>query len=389
MPGPSQPSRPVTAGRLSLRALNRALLARQGLLARRTSSLVEAVEAIGALQAQSYGALPVALWSRVEGVAPEDLHAALDRRDLLLGTSLRGTLHLVSAREWPLYAAVVAEASGGTGWRHTKGSRTDGAGALRAEVVRAAGDPRTQAELAAVCEAWAADHAGAFEPEELAHQRAHGWKRFVRWCGLVRAPADGTWGVRTPSAYLAPPPSEAADPETAVDAIALRHLQAFGPASVDDLATWTGLRAPVARAAHERLGERAEAVEVADEDGRALLDAAGAPRADEDGEAPVRFLPEFDSTLLAYAPKHRTRILPGAHREATYQKGNLRVLPTALVDGFVAATWSVAVERRTATLTVVPLEPLGRAAKAALRTEGEELLRATQPRATAHTVAVV
>src|SRR2546421_12952253 len=59
-------SEPLT--RLTPRALNRALLARQGLLAPLESPPVEAVESIGALQAQHWPAVPVALWSRLRGL---------------------------------------------------------------------------------------------------------------------------------------------------------------------------------------------------------------------------------------------------------------------------------------------------------------------------------
>ena len=105
------------AEQLSLAALNRALLARQGLLERLDAPLVEAVEAIGALQAQHWPAPPVALWSRLTGFAPADLYAALERGDLVTGTLLRTTLHLVSAREHAAYAAVAGEVAD---WRRSK-----------------------------------------------------------------------------------------------------------------------------------------------------------------------------------------------------------------------------------------------------------------------------
>jgi hypothetical protein len=94
-----------------------------------------------------------------------------------------------------------------------------------------------------------------------------------------------------------------------------------------------------------------ELTEVEGEDGRVLVDLPDAPRPGDDGDtAPVRFLPAFDSTLLAYAPKHRARILPEEHRTAVYEPKNLRILATYLVDGFVAGTWTVEVKRREATL---------------------------------------
>jgi hypothetical protein len=67
------------------RELNRALLARQGLLERIDAPLDEALERIGAVQAQSWPAAAVALWTRVADFTPERLYAALDDGALVTG----------------------------------------------------------------------------------------------------------------------------------------------------------------------------------------------------------------------------------------------------------------------------------------------------------------
>ncbi|MDQ3851008.1 MAG: winged helix DNA-binding domain-containing protein, partial [Actinomycetota bacterium] len=186
--------------RLTLRGLNRALLARQGLLDRLEAPLVEAVEAVGALQAQHWPALPVALWTRVRGFAVDDLYGALERDELVVGTILRATLHLVSAREHPAYAAVVA-AAGTDDWRRTGAQTGDDVSALRAELLAYVRDvPRTGAEIADFIDEWVAAHPGAIEAAEVEHQRAYKWRAFLRWSGFVRAPADGRWGTKAPAA---------------------------------------------------------------------------------------------------------------------------------------------------------------------------------------------
>jgi winged helix DNA-binding protein len=60
---------------------------------------------------------------------------------------------------------------------------------------------------------------------------------------------------------------------------------------------------------------------------------------------------------------------------------NGQVLPTFLVDGFVAGTWKVSRIRKIATLTVSPFAPLSSAAKSELAAEGERLVRFVQPEA--------
>jgi hypothetical protein len=98
-------------------------------------------------------------------------------------------------------------------------------------------------------------------------------------------------------------------------------------------------------------------------------------------------LAAFDSALLAYAPKHRARILPPDYRDAVYERANLRIRPSFLVDGLVAGTWSSEVKRREAVVTLQPLQKLNRAQRAALTEEAERLARAVHPAAKSHGVA--
>jgi Winged helix DNA-binding domain len=373
--------------RLTPKALNRALLARQGLLERLDAPLVEAVEAVGALQAQYWPAPPVALWSRVDGFAPEPFYEALERGDLVSGTLLRATLHLVSAREHPAYAAVAAEAAGHH-WRRTDAEPGANVGALLTKLrAYAAKTPRNGEEIAAFVEEWVAAHPDALDKAEVDRQRELKWRPFQRWSALVRAPADGAWGTKAPSALIAAPrPRGAPKGDMALDEVVRRHLRAFGPAGAEDVAGWIGWRTPPVRAALERLAP--DLTRLRDEDGRALYDLPDAPRPDPETPAPPRLLAAFDSVLLAYAAKRRTRILPDAHRDAVYERRNLQIRPSYLVDGLVAGTWSVEVKRREAILTLRPLEPLARAKRTELIDEAERLARAVQPRAKAHKVLV-
>jgi hypothetical protein len=163
-----------------------------------------------------------------------------------------------------------------------------------------------------------------------------------------------------------------------------RHLRAFGPATPDDVASWIGWRTPQVRPALERLKlERFE-----DDRGRTLYDLPDAPRADPETPAPPRLLAAFDSVLLAYESKRRARILPDRHRDAVYERRNLRIKPSYLVDGLVAGTWSLEVKRREATVRLQPLQRLAKATRTELFEEAERVARAVQPEAKAHRVAI-
>jgi hypothetical protein len=372
---------------MTLRALNRALLARQGLLDRLDLGLVEAVEAVGALQAQYWPAPPAALWSRVEGFAPQALYAALDEGKLVTGTLLRATLHLVSAREHPAYAAVAAEAAGHH-WRRTDADPGRGVEKLLTELrTYATRTPRSPEEIGAFVEAWVAKHPKALDKGELARQRELKWRPFQRWSAFVRAPGDGAWGAKAPSSLRAAPrPRRAQKLDNALDEVVRRHLRAFGPAGPDDVAGWIGWRTPPVREAFARLEPALARLE--DEDGRALYDLPDAPRPDAEAPAAPRLLAAFDSVLLAYAAKRRERILPDEHRDAVYERRNLQIRPSYLVDGLVAGTWSIEVKRRAATLTLHPLERLARATRTELVDEAERLVRALHPDAEGHEVSV-
>ncbi|CQR60422.1 winged helix DNA-binding domain-containing protein [Streptomyces leeuwenhoekii] len=375
--------------RLTERALNRALLARQGLLERMAVSPAEAVERIGAVQAQYWPALTVALWSRVEGVGADTVPVELDRGGLVLGTLLRRTLHLVTPAQHFAFAAAVM-AVGDDTWRRSGGEPTPEAEELRSRLPEFAADkPRTPDEVTAWIEDWVAGHPDAVDEAELEVQRKYRWRPFRSTVRLVRAPADGRWGQRVPEDVLAAPvPSDGVPPgpQEALRTVVRRHLGAFGPAGADDVAQWIGWKVTPVKALLKDL--EPELVLFRDEKGRVLYDLPGAPRPGEDGPALVRLLPWFDSTLLAYAPGRRSRILPEEHREAVYAKANLQVRPTFLVDGTVAGTWSLERKRRTAVLTLRPLERLPRQARAQLTEEAERLLPVCAPDVAEHSVRV-
>src|ERR1019366_5523844 len=85
---------------LTLRDLNRATLARQMLLAREAVKPLRAVERMGGLQAQWPKPPHVGLWSRVEGFERDHLLALLRGHQAVRATMMRGTLHVVSAKDY-------------------------------------------------------------------------------------------------------------------------------------------------------------------------------------------------------------------------------------------------------------------------------------------------
>jgi hypothetical protein len=341
----------VTSDRvLSLRELNRALLARQLLLERRKLSVQQAVERLCALQAQWPQSPYIALWTRLTGFRKEQLTRALEQFKVVKSQLFRITLHMTSARDYPYFAAAWMPAARDT----TPGVTTKELEQLSRLVLRAAmRGPMTQQEV-----------------EELAAEGMGGFRWRTRTLApLVHLPPGGTWGhygrapLRAMQAVLG---VELPSREDGAERLVRSYLAAFGPATQQDLLRFAGVRVGDVRAGLDRLDLRT----FRDERDRVLLDLPRAPLPDGDTDAPVRFLPKWDSSLLAYAPPERTRILPEKFRAMVIAK-NGDVAPTVLVDGFVAATWDVGTKRD---LMIKPLRRLSKAERAEIDDEGERLV---------------
>src|SRR5688572_21736179 len=70
------------------------------LLQRETISVVAAVERLCGMQAQEPRPPFPGLWTRLHGFGRDHLHQALHDREIVRGTLMRGTLHLMSAADY-------------------------------------------------------------------------------------------------------------------------------------------------------------------------------------------------------------------------------------------------------------------------------------------------
>jgi hypothetical protein len=346
---------------LSVRELNRALLARQLLLERARLPVARAVERVCALQAQYSPSPYIALWSRLAGFRKEQLTRALERKQVVKATLMRITLHMVSARDYPYFAATWMPAARESTPRVT----ADQLAELSELVQAAATEPTTHEQI-----------------EAVAAEAMGGRWRTRCLAPLIHLPPSGTWRFHGRPQLLVmqewlgvelPPREEGAE------RLVRGYLAAFGPATQSDLLRFAGLRVGDLRPGLERLRLR----RFRDEEGRILLDLARAPLPDPATPAPVRFLPKWEQAILAF--DDRRRILP-KELQSTVIRKNGDVLPTFLVDGIVAGFWNVKRAKDTATLRLDPLAPLPRKVRAELADEGERLVRWIEDDATSFAV---
>jgi hypothetical protein len=358
---------------LTLRALNRATLSRQMLLERAAVPVAEAVGRLCGLQAQEPKPPFLGLWTRLTGFESADLLNAVRDRSVVRATMMRGTLHLMTAEDYlALRASIQPVLDGGLKVLGNRAQGLDLDKVLPAARVLLDEKPRTFNEIRALLQ----------ERFPEVNDRALGFA--VRMClPLVMVPTDDRWGFPRTSeftlaeSWLGKAPAAASSP----DALVLRYLAAFGPATAADAQEWSGL--PKLGEVLDRLRPRLRVF--ADDKGRELFDLPDAPRPDEDTPAPARFLPEFDNLVLAHAD--RTRIIAAEHRPSLTTK-NLRVRATFLWDGFAAGLWETERKRKVATLRLLPFNKLPKRAVTALTAEGERLLHFAEPEATTHQVIV-
>jgi Winged helix DNA-binding domain len=330
---------------LDRHALNRALLERQLLLRRVDATVAVTVEHLVGLQAQAPLPPYYGLWSRLAGFDPHELGRLLTNREAVRLALMRGTVHLVTVRDAlllrPLVQPVVERAHNGAFGRRMGSAKP----ARLATVVREllAAGPLTARELGRrLVERGIGD-----DPEAIgAAARVY--------VPLVQVPPRGVWGAGGQARYASIEEWTGHELEVApsIDDIVLRYLGSFGPASVMDVQSWSGLTR--LKAVFERLRPRLQTF--CDEDVKELFDLPEAPRPGRDVPAPVRFLGEYDNVLLGHAD--RRRIIPAEFPwQAMLAHG--RFVNNLLVDGMLRATWWIERDgRRRATLAIRPFGKL-------------------------------
>ena len=133
---------------LTLRELNRAMLARQLLLERARIGVVRAVERLAALQAQWAPSPYIALWSRLVDFRREKLWTAIERHEVIRARLMRGTLHLVSAHDFYAYAVATQDLQRGA-WNRLQVGRGVDPAEVAALAIAFARQPRPKEEVLA------------------------------------------------------------------------------------------------------------------------------------------------------------------------------------------------------------------------------------------------
>jgi hypothetical protein len=334
--------------------LNRALLARQLLLERKPARVPRTVEQLAGLQAQYSPSPYLTLLARLDGFERADLATALERMTVVKALLLRGTLHIVTPRDYWAFTTARRDL-GADYWPPSYEKllpKREIASIARATIAELRAGPRTFAEVRELLRPYVAEKVSA----------TFLWRRVQGQEHVVHVPPSGTWGYHGDGVYEAAdavlrgtPP----DPGVAREHLVRRYLAAYGPATAQDVAQWAGL---------QRTGGISETLAgmtlraFRDEQGKTLYDLTRAPLPDPDTPAPPRLVPRYDNLVLSHAD--RTRVLGDVPVGRIVTK-NALVHATILVDGFVAGTWQLEKGR----VRLEPFSRLSRADTTALRRE--------------------
>lgn len=341
---------------------------------------VDLVAHLAGVQAQMQSSAAQVL--AVRGAAGVDLDRLLWRDRTLVKTwAMRGTLHLLPAHEWRTWVAVLRRRE----WRITPGwvkyhgiTEAELKAVTEAIPEALAGEPLTRDELA--------DRIAAITGHaHLGEQLRSGWAAVLKPAAnqglLCQGPPRGTNVTFTdPARWLGGlghggdggddrDGRDEPDPDTAMATVLARFLDAYGPATRDDLARWLGVTPKAARLVLEAHGGDLVVVDV--EGQHAWMTPAGAAAAAAAGSPlGVHLLPGFDPYVLAPI-SHRAHTIPAGRLDAVSRTAGW-ISPVLLVDGRVAGTWEADTTGDTTTVTVTPFAELSTAVIDAARTHLEQ-----------------
>ncbi|HET9832487.1 MAG TPA: winged helix DNA-binding domain-containing protein [Vicinamibacterales bacterium] len=342
-------------------------LARHHLKDKSSASLVTVCADVGGIQAQVMSAAELSLWTRRRTTKRDEVRAALwERRELVKTTSMRRTLHLLPARDFPMYIAAMRD------WSLSQtnnllsriGASTTHVDTMIATVMDALAEgPKTQQELLA-------------RAKKTASKGMRVWLQYA-WSAMRPAIVEGLI-VYGPSRGAAAtfvrvdqwlPRQKKMDADEARVELATRFLRAFGPATHRDFTKWSGLPTSITKRVFDTLAESLVAVTVDDERSFVLKDDLAELSAATLERTP-KLLPSFDTFLLAHQTKHHL-VEPRFYKRVYRNQGWLS--PVVIIGGRIVAVWFLEERAKSFTVDVQPFATLDAKVRRGIAAEAEAL----------------
>jgi hypothetical protein len=347
-------------------------LAQHGLAPRFSSQdFIQAVTRTGGIQAQVMSAAELALCTRVEGLSPHDVRSALWQEHSLVKTwAMRGTLHLFSVTDLPLYVAA-------RDWQHTAKwsnyfaefglSRAQQEAFLSAIPYVLEEGPLTRVQLAdAVAKQMAVARARDFI---LSSSWGTPLKPSAYRGELCFGPGQGQSATfMNPKGWLGT--WQPIVPKLALQEVARRYLRAYGPATVDDFRFWWGCSKTLAKTLFQSMEAELEEVEVEGWRAFALRTTIPLIQSAEPAEH-IHLLPLFDAYTIG-VPRECEPLLAPAYKRRVF---NLQgwTFAVILVNGSIQGVWHYTVRRGHTVVKVSLFSPTTASIRRGIDAEAERL----------------
>ena len=330
------------------------------------TSLEQSASSTLGVQAQVASCAEQSLAVRLPGAVPQDVSDALwERRTLIKTWCMRGTLHLLSALDFPMFVAALETRDQ---WRRGPWLKYYGVTIDEVEAIIAAIDEAltgrclTRQELA--------DVVGAEHGPALRDGLLHSWGSMLKPAAfmgiLCSGPSRGqNVTFQRPVDWIGPWTRVGRD--EGIRWIVLRYLRAYGPATPDGFARWWG----GGRKAFASMRPELARVDVEGTAAWAMPEDLDALLATKPTRGSVRLLPGFDTYIMGCHP--RDRIVPKEHLSRVSRTAGW-ISPVLLVDGEATGVWSPSRAGGGVTISIEPFGDLPatvrrRAAKEARRLE--------------------
>jgi hypothetical protein len=345
-------------------------LARHYLSERREADPTLVCKEVCGVQAQIMGSARLALWARIRDVTQKDIHAALYTKHTLVRTScMRQTLHLIPAVDFSIYVSALRKSRIDALMRVMSRfdiGRKEFDGLNRATVDALAGGALTLQELTArvlplvgkKVRDWMGRVWGgiAFRPAVVEGLICYGPDRgnqvtFVRvdqWLPKQRAIAEGD----------------------AQQVLFRRYLKAYGPATLQDFARWTGISMPEAREIGRLAAEDLVDVSIEGKNGLILSEDCEKLTGSGLSDQVLRLLPAFDPYMLGHVEK--SHLLDSAYYKRVYRNQGW-ISPVVLLDGKTIGTWSHTIRGKELLVELVPFAKFSRAVRDRIEEEATRL----------------
>ncbi len=343
-------------------------LMRHHLLAQKPANLLTICREVCGMQAQVMSAAEMAWWARNHALTRAHLHAALwHKRTLIKTYAMRGTLHVLTAEDFPIYIGALKRSQSasvtkimirlGLTTKEIERLREVSLAALRAGSL-------TQGQLT--------DQVQAQVGKKVREAMSKFWNVFRMFFseGLIcyGPPQGQEVNFMRVDQWL--PAYKEISEEEARQNLLRRYLRAYGPATPQDFSRWTGMAMPEVKAVFAALAEALFEVETEAAKVFILREDFEPLCASKMPEPTLRLLPSFDPFMLGHVDK--SLLVDSKNYKRVYRNQGW-LSHVILRNGRALGAWNYKRRGKLWSLEIAPFEKISQAVRAQIIGEAESL----------------